>query len=92
VTSLLQARAVSDVLSNALDARRVALVALSAGSAEMEVEISLSPGALQDRLATFPFDGFRLEPIATTRDRVELRVELQAELALEAVDIPVGVP
>lgn len=92
VTSLLQARAVSDVLSNALDARRVALVALSPGSAEMEVEISLSPGALQDRLAMFPFDGFRLEPIATTRDRVELRVELQAELALEAVDIPVGVP
>ncbi len=92
VTSLLQTTAVRDVLSNALDARRVALVALGPGSAEMQVEISLSPGALQDRLATFAFDGFLLEPIATTRDRVELRVEPQPELALEAVEIPVGGP
>ena len=41
----------------------------------MQVEISLSPGALQDRLATVLFDGFRLEPVETGRDRVELRVE-----------------
>lgn len=73
--SLLQANAVRDALTATLDAERVELLALGPGSAELRVAIALSPGALQDRLTAVAFEGFRLEPLRTTRDRVELRVQ-----------------
>ena len=92
LTSLLQAIAVRDMLAGTLDAERVALVELGPGRAAMQVEISLSPGALQDRLATVLFDGFRLEPVETGRDRVELRVEPIPEPTDEADDAAVGSP
>ncbi len=92
LTSLLQAIAVRDMLAGTLDAERVALVELGPGRAAMQVEISLSPGALQDRLATVLFDGFRLEPVETGRDRVELRVEPIPEATDEADDAAVGSP
>ncbi len=92
LTSLLQAIAVRDMLAGTLDAERVALVELGPGRAAMQVEISLSPGALQDRLAAVLFDGFRLEPVETGRDRVELRVEPIPEPGDEADDAVVGSP
>ncbi len=92
LTSLLQAIAVRDMLAGTLDAERVALVELGPGRAAMQVEISLSPGALQDRLAAVLFDGFRLEPVETGRDRVELRVEPIPEPTDEADDAAVGSP
>ncbi len=92
LTSLLQANAVRDALAGALDAERVVLVELGPGRASMQVETSLSPGALQDRLAAVPFDGFRLEPVETGRDRVELRVEPNLDPADEAEDAAVGSP
>ena len=79
LTSLLQANAVRDALAGTLDAERVVLVELGPGRAAMQVEISLSPGALQDRLAGVAFDGFRLEPVEAGRGRVELRVEPSIE-------------
>ncbi|MEE9279914.1 MAG: hypothetical protein V3V67_07040 [Myxococcota bacterium] len=90
LTSLLQANAVREALSASLDAERVALVALGPGTAEMQVQIALSPGALQDRLAAVLFDGFRLEPVATSRDRIELRV--QPTRVSEAEEPPRAIP
>ena len=92
LTSLLQANAVRDALAGALDAEQVALVELGPGRAAMQVEISLSPGALQDRLSAIPFDGFRLEPVETGRGSVELRVEPSPGPLEEAEDAPVGSP
>lgn len=88
VTSLLQANAVRDALSDSLGAERVALVGIGPGTADMQVEISLSPGALQDRLAAILFNGFRLEPVQTTRESVKLRIEP----ALDAEEPPVASP
>ena len=92
LTSLLQANAVRDALAGTLDAERVVLVELGPGRAAMQVEISLSPGALQDRLAAVAFDGFRLEPVEAGRGRVELRVEPSIEPPNEAGDADVGSP
>jgi hypothetical protein len=88
VTSLLQANAVRDALSDSLGAERVALVGIGPGTADMQVEISLSPGALQDRLAAVLFNGFRLEPVQTTRDGLRLRIEP----APDAEEPPVASP
>jgi hypothetical protein len=74
VGSLAQVDAVSSALRGRLGAERVELRALRPRAAELEVRGPLSPGALQDRLAALAFDGFRLEPVAVTRERVELRV------------------
>ena len=90
LTSLLQANAVSKAVSASLDAEWVSLVGLGPGTAEMQVQIALSPGALQDRLAAVLFDGFRLEPVATSRDRIELRVQPVA--VSEAKEQPVASP
>ena len=92
LTSLLQAVAVRDALAGVLDAEHVALVGLGPGRAAMQVEISLSPGALQERLAAVSFDGFRLEPVETGRDRVELRVEPSLEPPDEGEGAAVGSP
>ncbi len=62
------------LLSDVLGAREAHVVALGPRSAELVVEGPLSAGALQDRLAAVPFEGFRLEPVRVRRDRVELRV------------------
>ncbi len=74
VGSLAQVEAVAAALRGRLGAERVELRALRPRSAELEVRGPLSPGALQDRLSALAFDGFRLEPVAVTRERVELRV------------------
>jgi hypothetical protein len=74
VGSLAQVEAVAAALRGRLGAERVELRALRPRTAELEVRGPLSPGALQDRLAALAFDGFRLEPVAVTRERVELRV------------------
>ncbi len=80
VTSLWQAERVSDALAGPLRAESVAIAAIAPRVVELRVEAPLSPGALQDRLAALPFDGFRLEPVEVERDRVELRVALEPEL------------
>jgi hypothetical protein len=80
VTSLWQAERVSDALRGPLRAESVAIAAIAPRVVELRVEAPLSPGALQDRLASLPFDGFRLEPVEVERNRVELRVALEPEL------------
>ncbi len=80
VTSLWQAERVSDALAGPLRAESVSIAALAPRVVELRVEAPLSPGALQDRLSSLPFDGFRLEPVKVERDRVELRVALEPEL------------
>jgi hypothetical protein len=86
VGSLAQVDAVSSALRGRLGAERVELRVLRPRAAELEVRGPLSPGALQDRLAALAFDGFRLEPVAVTRERVELRV------APELPESPAGTP
>jgi hypothetical protein len=86
VGSLAQVEAVATALRGRLGAERVELRALRPRSAELEVRGPLSPGALQDRLAALAFDGFRLEPVAVTRERVELRI------APALPEVPAGQP
>lgn len=76
VSSYLQIEAVRSVLENTLGAQRVELIALAPRRAEILVELPLSAGALQDRLAKLSFEGFRLEPVEVRRDRIQLRVTL----------------
>ena len=75
VQSLVQVEAVRDSLAGALGAEEIELVGLGPRTARLRLASPLSPGALADRLAALLFDGFRLEPIETTRRRVALRVE-----------------
>jgi hypothetical protein len=74
IASLGQVEAVAAALRGRLGADGVELRALRPRAAELEVRGPLSPGALQERLAALAYDGFRLEPVAVTRERVELRV------------------
>ena len=79
VRTLLQVDLVSDALLNQLGAEQVELRRISPRSVELEVTAPLSAGALQERLATVPFDGFQLEPVQVAVGRVELRVAGVAE-------------
>jgi hypothetical protein len=74
VASLAQVETVAAALRGRLGGERVELRALRPRAAEIEVRGPLSPGALQDRLSAQSFEGFRLEPVAVTRERVELRI------------------
>jgi hypothetical protein len=65
---------VRKLLSDVLGARKAQIRFLGPRSAELLFEGPLSAGALQERLAAVPFEGFRLEPVQVRRDRVELRV------------------
>ena len=87
-TSLVQVNAVRETLRNVLGAEEVTLVTLAPWIAEMRVTGPLSPGALQDRLVSAAFEGFRLRPVEVARQLVELRVETLAE----ASPPPVGGP
>ncbi len=75
VDSLLQVEAVRDTLAGSLGADQADLVEIRPRAAQIRVESSLSPGALQDRLAAVVFEGFRLEPVEVAQGRVLLRVE-----------------
>jgi hypothetical protein len=85
VTGLSQVLAVQDLLEARLGAERAELLELAPGSASLRIASSLSPGALQDRLAASSFEGFALEPVEVSSERVSLRVR---ELAPEGVPEP----
>ena len=74
VTSYAQIDGVQRALRNVLGAQRAELVELGPGSAELRVKVSLSPGALQDRLSAVRYQGFSLEPVAVGEHEVSLRV------------------
>ena len=74
VSSYRQIEAVRRLMSDVLGADRAQVLSLGPRSAELVFQGPLSAGALQERLAAVPFDGFRLEPVEVRRDRVELRV------------------
>lgn len=80
VTSLWQAERVSDALAEKLGAESVDLATIAPRVVEFLVQAPLSPGALQDRLTSLPFGGFRLEPVDVDRERVEVRVAPESEL------------
>jgi hypothetical protein len=85
VTGLRQVLSVRELVRNRLGAEEVELLELAPGSASLRVQASLSPGALQDRLAAATFEGFALEPIEASAGRVSLRVR---ELAPERPQAP----
>jgi hypothetical protein len=74
VTGLSQVLSVKELVEARLGADQAELFELGPGTASLRVDASLSPGALQDRLAAARFDGFSLEPVEATAGRVELRV------------------
>jgi len=74
VSSYRQVEAVQRLMADVLGARRAQVLALGPRSAELVFQGPLGAGALQERLAAVPFEGFRLEPVEVRRDRVELRV------------------
>lgn len=74
VASLREVEAVRRRLSDVLGARRAQIRSMGPRTAELLFEGPLSAGALQERLAAAPFEGFRLEPVEVRRDRVELRI------------------
>lgn len=78
VSSLREVEAVRKLLSDVLGAREAQIRRLGPRSAELLFEGPLSAGALQERLAAVPFEGFRLEPVEVLRDRIELRVARRA--------------
>jgi hypothetical protein len=84
VSTLRQVDRVSEALRRRLGAQRVDLRRVSPRTAELEVHGRLSAGALQDRLTAMEFEGFRLEPVAVARERIELRVAGAAPSAAAA--------
>lgn len=74
VSALAQVEHVRDRLRAVLDSGDVEIAALSPRSAELVVRADVSPGALQEQLAASAFDGFRLEPVDLTRERLDLRI------------------
>ncbi len=75
VSSLVQVSAVQRALKASLAASSAELRELRPGGATLEVVSSLSAGALQERLASLPFDGFALLPVEAGAGRARLRVE-----------------
>ena len=80
VSGLSQIEAVQKTLLESLGAREAKLAVLGPRSAELLVNSSLSPGALQDRLGAVEFEGFLLEPVEVRRDRIDFRVAPRAEV------------
>jgi hypothetical protein len=74
VESLAQVQAVRERLQGSLGADAVELSLLGPRSAELVVRGSVSAGALQERLVSAVFEGFRLEPVDVDADRVGVRV------------------
>ena len=74
VSALAQVEHVRDRLRAVLDADGVELAALGPRSAELVVRAAVSPGALQEQLTGSVFEGFRLEPVDLTRERLDLRI------------------
>ena len=67
VSSLVQVNAVQRALKGSLAASSAELRELRPGGATLEVVSSLSAGALQERLASLPFEGFALLPVEAGR-------------------------
>jgi len=74
VQGLGQVMSVQELIETRLAAERVEILELGPGTALLRVAAGLSPGALQDRLASARFQGFSLEPLGAAADRAELRV------------------
>lgn len=74
VAGLAQVEAVQRALLRSLGAKRASIERLAPGRAVLEVEGTLSPGALAERLAASSFPGFRLEKRGVLSKSVELRL------------------
>jgi hypothetical protein len=74
IPSLAAVESVVAALRSRVGAGQVELRALRPHLAELRVQGPLAAGALQERLVALPFEGFRLEPGALTREQVEVRV------------------
>jgi hypothetical protein len=85
VKGLGQVMSVRELLENRLAADQVDLLELGPGTALLRVAAGLSPGALQDRLASAQFDGFSLEPLGAAPGRVELRIR-ETSTELDQID------
>ncbi len=84
VSSLHQVERVQRSLRRQLGAREAVLSGLAPAIAELEVQGSLSPGALHDRLVGLTFEHFQLFPVGVSRQLVEVRVQALAEPASDA--------
>jgi len=81
VSGLRQVERVQAILLDVLGAKDVRLAVLEPRSAELVVDSSLSPGALQERMVGAAYDGFELEPVQVGTDVIELRVLASAPQA-----------
>jgi len=76
VTSLEQVLSVRRALLQQLGARRAEVRELFPHGATLQVESSLGPGALQEKLTRVRFDGFGLSPEDAGAGRARLKVEV----------------
>lgn len=74
VTGLSQVEDIRRALLTSLGAKRASLERLAPRLAVLQVESTLSPGALAERLGASQFSGFRLEQRAVRATTVELRL------------------